>query len=419
VSEQRSSTQRRCFLLVTALLLIPASRHTITVYGFFLDQTMRRTANLWPGGQPVGADFLQFAGVAEMWERGRIDELYSSRAQQREFMALAAGVEPFEGFLQFYYPPFAAWLVRPLAPFDYMQRYVMWMLMQLAFVVVALALWRQELPLGAFLVFAVAFAVSPPVLSNLATSQTAFIGLASLSATLFLLHRGRDFAAGFALSLLFYKPTLGIVIGPLLIVARRWWAVLGVVFGAMLLAAASAAVSVQACRDYPAFSRELVELSRTSPSYYIGFFNYVGFVATLLRKPPAEFNWIRNAIVLAPIAVLVWMAARAWCVRWRPNEPRWCAGASAVVLTTVFATPYLFAYDAVIAAVAGVYSVRSWHARPNWHRWYILVCVSLAWFFLAAHNHLAPIPMAAWAVLEARWAMSQEAIERSLNARGN
>ena len=97
------------------------------------------------------------------------------------------------------------------------------------------------------------------------------------------------------------------------------------------------------------------------------------------------------------------------------------------MLTTFVATPYLFAYDTAIAAVAVVYSLRTWNSRPTWHRWFIFGCLSVAWIFLVGDMpliaamqermnvriQLAPIAMAVWALFEARWAMSKDESEPS------
>jgi len=426
--DRASKTSRAAFAVVVAGLILATARHNAGVYAQFIERTRLRNGNFWPNGQPVGADFIQFAGVAEAWERGRIDELYASPARQTEFMTLAVeSPRHYNPLLQFNYPPFFAWLVRPLTPFDYLQRYLVWTLIQTGFAVVALAFWRRELSPRQFAVVAAGLVVCPPVLSNLVTGQTAFIGLASLSGTMYFLNRGRDFAAGIALSLLFYKPTLGVVLGPLLLAAGRWRVVFGVVSGFLLLVAASLAASVKACADYPHMARELVITAVSYPDFYVRHFNLLGSVSTLLGKTPEEFNWIRRAVVAVPIAVLFVMTAKAWCVRWRPGTPRWSAGAAAAVLTTFVATPYLFAYDTAIAAVAVVYSLRTWNSRPTWHRWFIFGCLSVAWIFLVGDMpliaamqermnvriQLAPIAMAVWALFEARWAMSKDESEPS------
>src|SRR5205814_2275157 len=67
--------------------------------------------------------------------------------------------------------------------------------------------------------------------------------------------------AGLCIATLLYKPPLGIVIGPLLLLKRRWRVVGGVAVGATGLLLLSLLVSARALVDYPAavraFSQEM------------------------------------------------------------------------------------------------------------------------------------------------------------------
>jgi hypothetical protein len=414
---------RPWFALVAFLMLIPAFLTCYFELKICAQCTLERDGNQWPDGRPVAADFIQFAAVAEAWELGRIDELYAGLARQQEFMTLAAELKrPYRDTLSFNYPPFYAWLLRPLAPLPYLHRFVVWSLMQFAFAVIALACWRKELGPRAFGIVALGWFLSPPVCNTLVLGHASFGALAAMSGTLYLLNRGRDFQAGLVLSLLLFKPTLGVVIGPMVIIAGRWKAVLGVAMGASLLLLASLAVSVQACKDYPKIGRELFHLATTHPDFYVRHFNWLGAVSTLLAKPPADFNWVRRAMVVIPIAMLLLTVAKAWCIPWRPGSPRWQAGAAAAVLATLFCTPYLYSYDTQLAGIAAVYSVATWRLRPEWHRWYILGCIFTAGYFICGDQilmaqmdkrlhvriQLAPVAFAAWAILEAKWAMGRE-----------
>jgi len=418
-SSVRPRWSRFLFSVAVVAALAAALANGWYKYGVFLELTRAREGNLWPDGRPVALDFIQFAAVSEAWKRGRIDQLYSSTGTQHELMELSAELPcTFGHLLTFNYPPFFTWLLRPLAPFDYLQRFVGWTLIQCAFAAGALACWRSELDRRSFVVVAIAWVLSPSVVTELTIGQCSFVALASISGTLCLLNRGRDFVAGLALSVLLYKPTLGIVLGPLLVTAGRWRLVLGVATGALLLGIASLAVSLKACKDYPNIARELWIMATSHPDFFARHFNLLGFVTTVSSRTPEEFNWVRRAFVVVPSVLLLLGTARAWCNPWRPGTMSWDAGAAATVLTTLVATPYLYAYDTVLLGVAVVYSVKTWDARPEWHRWFILTCVTIAECFVAGglslldwmreHWHtrlqLAPIALTAWAVLEIRWA---------------
>ena len=420
MNENTPPPSRAWFNLAAILALIPAFITCFLTYKLFATYTLNRDGYMWSNGEVIATDFIQFAAVAEAWERGRIDEIYASLARQKEFMTLAAELKkPYEHTLSFNYPPFATWLLRPLAPLDYLHRFVGWTLIQFSFAVVALLCWRKELGPSLFGIVALAWFLSPPTMNNLILGHASFMALGIVSLTLLLLNRERDFLAGLVLSLLLYKPTLGVVLGPLLVVAGRWRVVAGVGVGAVLLYTASMAVSVKACRDYPNMGHELLTLATTYKDFFVRHFNWLGFAATILGKTPAEFTWIDRAIVLVPCVMLFLIVAKAWCIPWQPGTLRWNAGASAAVLATLVCTPYLYSYDTMLAGIAGVYSVKTWNARPEWHRWFILGCMFIAAYFvwgdeglmenmqkaIGVRIQLAPIAFASWAVLEAMWAI--------------
>ena len=228
------SPSRAWFALAVLLILIPAVITCFYEYSIFARHNLDAPGSYWRDGRPMATDFVQFAAVAEAWKRGRIDEIYESVEKQREFETLAAELpEPYIHTLTFNYPPFTCWLLRPLAPLPYPWRYVCWVLMQFFFALVGLWCWRKELGTRAFGIVALAWFASPPVINTFILGHQAFMAMGIVSVVLFLLNRRRDFAAGLVLSLLLYKPPLGVVIGPMLLLARRWQAVMGVILGAV------------------------------------------------------------------------------------------------------------------------------------------------------------------------------------------
>jgi len=421
VETPKPPRSRPWFAVAIFLLLIPAGLTCWFQYVIWAEWTLEAPGSVWKDGRPIGADFVQFAAVAEAWRLGRIDEIYESQDRQREFFTRAAHLwKPYAAILSFNYPPFTCWLLRPMASLTYRHRWVAWTLLQFSFALAALWCWRKELGPRAFGIVALGWFLSPPVCNTFILGHQAFMALGIVSVVLFLLNRERDFLAGLALSLLLYKPPLGIVLGPMLMLARRWWAVLGVAIGAVLLAAASLAVSLKACQDYRGMAKELLDLAFGWPDYYVKHFNLLAFVATYLDVKPYDFTWMHWSLVIVPCLMLFALTAKAWCFPWRPGTSRWSAGASAALLTTLVSTPYLYSYDTMIAAIAGVYSVKTWNERPEWHRWYILACVAIAGYFVAGditlmeqmqklfgfRLQLAPLAFAAWAVLESLWAIN-------------
>ncbi|HXL17980.1 MAG TPA: glycosyltransferase family 87 protein, partial [Streptosporangiaceae bacterium] len=205
-----------------------------------------------PDGSPYGRDFLQFVYVAEAWRAGTLDPLYDPVTQVTAFRRLAQLSDDFPLILRYNYPPFFAWLPHLLSGMQYRSAYVAWLALQLGFLLLAIAAWRLELAdrPGMFRLLLALLAVSPFLPFNLMIGQTGFIGLASLSWACRLLRTGRDFSAGVCVATLLYKSPLGIVLGPLLLLKRRWHTVGGVAAGGAVLLIASLLVSPRALGDY-------------------------------------------------------------------------------------------------------------------------------------------------------------------------
>ncbi len=385
-------------------------------YALFADATRQAVHHRWPDGRPVAVDYVLFAGVAVAWRDGSIDRLYESDAHQHGLMSAAlGGGPPFNDILNYNYPPFHAWLLWPARNLSYLDGFAYWTALHAAFAAAALWLLRGGLDPRTWAFAALLAWFGPPATNNLILGHQAFLHLLAFAAAWRCLDRGHDFAAGLAVSVLLYKPTLGIVIGPLLLLKGRWRAVAGVAAGGALLAAAAWAASPAACWGYRRMGGELLKLAAECPDFFAKHYNWLGAVSNFTRTVPAAFGILHWLAVAAPILAAAGLAAWAWRGRWEPGSDRFARGVSAALLATFFITPYLFSYDLASLAVAGFFTLRTLPRRPAWHAGVALACWSVTMVATAGNNTLlaaidaatglrlqpAPFALFAWLALEA------------------
>jgi hypothetical protein len=229
-----------------------------------------------------------------------------------------------------------------------------------------------------------------------------------------MLAEGKDFRAGLAVSLLFYKPPLGIVIGPLLLWKGRWRAVAGTAVGGALLFGLSWLLSPDALRTYPDIGRELFKLASESADFFTRHFTWMALVCVGAGKTPVELAWYEWLLIAAPIAGFYGFLAWAWRGPWAPGEPRFSAGLAAVMIGTFVITPYSYGYDNAMLFAATALSLKTIALRPWWHGWLILALQAVGWTFVSQDYELlqqidavswfrvqmAPVCWAGWMLLE-------------------
>lgn len=182
----------------------------------------------------LGGDYPSFYAAGSIALAGDWDDLYSAERQSEEQAGL---IDDEGGYLYFSYPPFVAGAYSPLAAFDYRLSFLLHTVLMALALVVAIKLlgpWIESLgwPLPAVLVLALAFY---PLLRAVPGGQNTTLSILLLAAAIRLERDGAPFWAGLALAGLLFKPQFGVVIVPLLLLARRWRVLTGWLVGAGFL----------------------------------------------------------------------------------------------------------------------------------------------------------------------------------------
>lgn len=315
----------------------------------------RSANNAWtPGG-----DFVAFYAAGLVLNEGHGDRLYDLAFQQATYARIIGGT----GFhLPFSYPPIVASIFRPLAllPFD-----------------VALVAFEAAVALaylGLLLVLVAQFGPrvrserTVAVLAGLSFfpflgytwlgGQISVIGLGAVVIALRAEDRGRPFWSGCALSACMYKPSLLILILPMLAVTNRWRQLCGFIAGASLFVVAC--LTLEGSEVFAAFFTRtvwMVEQATVAAGQY-DVFRYVDINAfDRIAAPGRPFAHSVGVAVMAALAG-IWVGRVWWCCRHTSGAGRQLIWAVTLAWTPVLNiyTPF---YDAILVVPACVLATSS------------------------------------------------------------
>ena len=265
-------------------------------------------------GPALGADFTCFYMAGTILNGDSPERLYDLELQNRLYHRLLPGA-PAEERLPYVNPPFFTLLFGPLAALPYLWAYLAWLGMSVALFLASFVLTVQKTPtftagdrLTALLL---CLSFQPLVLECWLAGQSSAFGLLCLTAALRWEQCDRPLACGLALSVCLYKPTLLVLLLPMLTVAGRWRILLGFGFGSTALLGLSLfAVGWRACVDYGLLLFHFTKAS-SGGSTVLPDWKYVDLVSfvRLLEGRLSPLGW--TALLATAVAVL-YPQAVAW-----------------------------------------------------------------------------------------------------------
>ncbi len=265
-------------------------------------------------GGVLGADFAAFYDAGILIDHYGADRLYDLALQAQIYHANFPFV-PADSLDQFQNAPFLALPLPLLSRLRYPWALACWQLVSLGLYAGGFTmLWRQlpalrSMPYRAALLAAATY--MPFMTECLAGGQTTAFGFFCLAAALALEGRAKYLASGFMIAMLSYKPTLLLLICPMLLISRRWRQIGGLVAGLAILAAASIAFGGR--RIFHSWLQALLYTAKniTGADSGLRLWKYVdvnSFVHGLVGTHPAA-RWLIVAALTLPIGVLL---ARSW-----------------------------------------------------------------------------------------------------------
>ena len=333
-------------------------------------------------------DFILFYSAGKILNHYPADQLYNFELQKKVCME----VHPLQGieYTPIPYPPYVAMFFQPFAELGFTPAYLLWQAISLALFISGLAVVTRWFlpgePLRQSLVYCFAFGFFP-FLWIMYGGQIPTIGFFGLAIAIREENRGRNFLSGLALSLCLYKPTLFVLIGPMLLISRRYGTLAGLTTGGAALAALSTArlgVSI-----WPAYVRLLLNFGADSTHthgyrqlrYYMDLPAFSGMLAGARTLPGMLMIGIPACIALALLIRMWWLSAE------QGSLPRNVAWAATITFTFVL-NAYAPLYDTSIAIIGVVITVGVLLRCPNSTLWNSfsttwLIIFGLSWFTIA------------------------------------
>ena len=305
---------------------------------------------------PAAGDWHHLKVVADHFVAGDWSRLY------------AVGEQALDSRFFWRYPPFALYVVAPLAWLPDVWAYALLVAVEVAAVAASLWMLRRLEPFRNMRAeWFLAIVLSAPMLGTLVTGQSSALVMLCIVGAASLWTRGKVIHACAVLGLLAIKPNWGLVFGLMAIVRREWKGVAAMAGIAALLCALSLPLGLQLWADFLGVSvGHAFALAGYDVQKQITLRSFLE--GTLGTGDVALVVWAVAAIALVVAAVLAWHA---------PGPPlRWLGIG---VLLAVSANPYAFFYDALTLAVPATVW---WAERDRWKRkpWLVVgALLALTW----------------------------------------
>lgn len=365
------------------------------------------TASQYDPGDPesrLGGDYPAFYGAGSIVADGDWSELYSAERQQA---AQAGYIDDDGGYLYFSYPPFVAQAYGLLALVDYQWSFLVHAcLMGLALIGAILLIrpWLDALGLPLVAVFVIGLSFQP-VLRSVLGGQNTMLTLLLFAAAARFDRDDRPFLAGLVASLLLFKPQFGVVVVPLILVARRWRMLAGWSVGAIGLYGLSAALMggswVGDWWSQAASFRDLNAAANGS-----NFISIPGFVENAIGSGTGvQLVGYGLAVALGAMVALLWRRGGDFFVL-----QRWSVAAAAAVLVA----PQTLFYDAGVLLLVLVAAFPLVRPAPIP---LLATLVAVSWTQVAARSlGWSPLGPLSWALAVAVLVLIWHRSERRLSA---
>ena len=320
-----------------------------------------------PGRLKSKADFPAFYNAGRIINEYPRGSLYKGELQQRLYREIVPDAKT---YLFFAYTPFFAIVFAPLARLPYLLAFGIWFLVSLALFIVGFKLAWSAASLASNhfatgLVLATSFL--PFYSWCLLTGQTSAFGFFWLAAAVYLDGKGRSFTSGCALAMLLYKPTLLLVLLPMLALTKRWHSLVGFCVGALILGLASLAVI--GFSGIPDYLDMLATFSRAkSMGSHLTQFDVDAFAFFLpLAGKYAMLAMLVVAAMVTPLLIKAWR-----------RDPK--SSFALTITWTLVLNFYVVIYDTTLIILAVVLTAGLLSSKlPRGFRWLLLALFLIPW----------------------------------------
>lgn len=224
--------QPRYLSLIASLIIVV---HLLLLFFSFATQQNYKTSF----GPLLGADFTAFYNAGSIYRTETPAQVYISAVQdayyRQNFPAAAPGTH-----LPYAHAPFLTLFFALLAALPYPAAYALWLALSLGCYLAGLYLLWQTLDglprQQGRLALLLALSFAPFLTEAWIGGQTSTLGFFLIALAIYLERRGRPVLSGVVLAFCAFKPSLLFLIGPMLLVTRRWQTLVGFAANGLCLA---------------------------------------------------------------------------------------------------------------------------------------------------------------------------------------
>ncbi len=325
-------------------------------------------------GPEFGGDYAAYYMAGQILNSDP-SRLYDLAEQERRYHEIVPAASD-NRLLVYPSAPFLAVLYRPLALLPFAWSYLLWLVIGTMLGVAGLALlWKScGEPLGGDRATAMlaAFSFAPFLIEGWAGGQTSAMVLFAVSLAIYFQQRQRPVGAGVVLAFLAFKPTLLLLLGPMLVVTKSFRVLLGLLIGGLgVLFVSIWAVGVEGCLQYARFLTKYAAVRNAAPES-LKPWKYVDLRAAIY---PVFYHPQPWAMVL--VAALFLSGAMVLWITWRRSTDWRIAWASALAWTPVL-SPHIAIYDTTLLIPAVFLAVSSCGLARRL-QWLIVALYLTAW----------------------------------------
>jgi glycosyl transferase family 87 len=337
--------------------------------------------------RPPDADFAGFYSLGRILNEHSPRDLYDYELQKR----ICEEVHPRKGaYGPLPYPPFVGLFFRPFTLIPYWAAYTLWVIASLALYAFGLVFTLDRYftlqPLARSLLFALAFSYCPFIAYTAANGQLAAVGFFALALFLREDDLGHPFRSGLVLCVCLFKPTMLILILPMLLFTRRFKTFLGFVTGALALFLMTSAFEgfgvwadfIRAIRSFGGSSVGVKNPSFLPLAMYVDLTSFSSHIH-------GGRSWLGLSIFVACGLFALTCLVRFW---WKaPSSSRlynnllWAATLTWTLLINI----YVPIYDSILVVLSVLITAGVLRQLPksSVHRWFTIVWILIlicSWF---------------------------------------
>ena len=338
-------------------------------------------------------DFTYFYGIGQIVNEYSFDRLYDYSLQLKIFNGIyplhdhTYGPSP--------YPPFVALFFSPFARMPFMAAYLIWLATSLVLYlagiasVINLAYPRDRL--RASLIFCCSLGFYPFFICTLKLGQLSAVAIFSVGVAVYQEKNSRPFASGLTLSILAYKPTLLLLLLPMLLITRRIRAFLGFVTGAMILVLlATVFAGIDIWPTYAHFLTFFPLASVRRGQSLLQLWEYVDLSSLSYAIPGARSAIALTVLTGMTIAILAVLTVLSWKSASHRGPVQYLVWAATLTWTLVL-NLYVPVCDSILVIVAvvltlGALRILAWDRAAEWITLLAISIFAVTWNLAAKWN---------------------------------